>query len=245
MDAWFAATAGSPPDAVRLFCFAPAGSDASFFGPWRDRLRPEIDVCPVQLPGRGPRSSQTPYTRADELVRDLVTELRRWPDRPYAFFGHSLGAALAYEVACGLAAAEAIGPRALIVSGRRSPYTARRALRIFALPDDEFVAHLVRLGGLPPAVLGRTELYRFLLPALRADFAVDESYAPQRPAPGLSCPVLAVTGTDDPLAGPADLAAWQEVTSGDFAQQAFAGGHFYLRPAPEELFETIRKSVAG
>ncbi len=242
---WFRGTPGAAPDAIRLFCFPHAGGTASFFMPWREGLLPDIDVCPLQLPGRDSRGAEPAYTEARALIDALTRELSACHDRPFAFFGHSLGAAIAHDVAGALESAGGPGPRALIVSGRRSPYTPRRVLRSHTLTDDEFVALLVRLGGVPREFLGRQELYKFFLPLLRADFAVDESYEPGCAPPGVRCPVLAVTGTDDPLAAPADLAGWREVTTGDFASQAFSGDHFYLRHAPGDLMAAIRARLAA
>ncbi|MEV0174413.1 alpha/beta fold hydrolase [Streptomyces sp. NPDC050803] len=238
---WFRATPGATRDAVRLFCFPPAGGSASLFAPWRERFLPHIDVCTVQLPGREERRAEPAHTEAGLLVEELTAALAVCQEdgRPYAFFGHSLGAALAYNVACGLEAKGVPGPRALIVSGRRSPYAPRRAVRSHSLDDDAFVAWLVDIGGVPSAFLGRPETYKFFLPLLRADFAVDESYAPSVPGPGVRCPVLAVTGKDDPIATPADLGAWAGVTQGAFEQREFEGGHFYLKQAPQELLAAI------
>jgi medium-chain acyl-[acyl-carrier-protein] hydrolase len=226
---------------MQLFCFPPAGGSASLFAPWRERFLPYIDVCTVQLPGREDRRAEPACTEAGLLVEELTARLAVCQEngRPYAFFGHSLGAALAYNVACGLGAMGVPGPGALIMSGRRSPYAPRRVVRSHSLDDDAFVAWLVSIGGVPSAFLGRPETYKFFLPLLRADFAVDESYAPNAPRPGVRCPVLAVTGRDDPITAPADLGAWAEVTQGAFAQREFEGGHFYLRHAPQELLTAI------
>jgi surfactin synthase thioesterase subunit len=245
---WFRGTPGAAPDAVRLFCLPHAGGSAALFAPWRRLLLPEVDVCPVLLPGRDSRRTQPPYTSARALVDDLTAELLTHLERqemPFAFFGHSLGAAIAYDVAGALERAGGRGPRALIVSGRRSPYAPRRELRSHTLGDDAFVASLVELGGVPQEFAGRRETYKFFVPLLRADFAVDESYEPAAAPPGVRCPVLAVTGADDPLATPGDLGRWREVTRGDFSWRVFPGGHLYLRQAPGELLALIRTLVGG
>ncbi len=237
---WFTGTPGAAPDALRLFCFPHAGGATSFFRGWRKLLLPDIDVCPIRLPGRETRADEAPYTRMDTLVADVVEGLLEHTGRPYALFGHSLGTLMAYEVACGLAKAGAPDPAALVVAAFRAPHSARRPRRIAALPDDEFVEALAGFGGIPPKLLGRKETYKFFVPVLRSDFSVAESYPVRTSVTGLTCPVLAVGGDDDSLASRDEIAQWRDAAGGDFGFRMFAGGHFFVQDPPEELVTLVR-----
>lgn len=237
---WFEGTPGAAPDALRLFCLPNAGGTTSFFRAWRTLLLPEIDVCPLRLPGREARAGEPAYTRMDALVAGVVAALLPETRRPYALLGHSLGSLTAYEVALALAEARAPGPVALVTSCFRAPTSPRRPRRIAGLPDDEFVEALAGFGGLPAKLVGRREAYKFFVPMLRADFSVAESY-PVRTAPRpVTCPVLTVGGDEDPLVTGAELRQWRSATTGDFMCQEFSGGHFFLQDPPRELIDLVR-----
>lgn len=228
---------------LRLFCFAHAGGGSAFFRPWRARMSPDIEVCPVVLPGRESRIRETPHTRMAPLIDELVTGLRPYLERPYAFFGHSLGSAVAYETARALRRQGDPGPEALVVSGRRAPHVPSRYPPVSQLRDEDFMAEMVRLGGTPAEVAGQSEMVRLFLPVLRADFELNETYRPQRGGPGLTCPVHAFSGDRDPLAAPQEVGSWRNVTSGHFRLRVFPGGHFYLKDS-EEFVAAVRACLA-
>ncbi|NJC72073.1 thioesterase [Planosporangium thailandense] len=227
---------------VRLFCFAHAGGGAAFFRPWRTALAPTVDVRPVLLPGREARLDEPPYRRIEQLVDPLCAALSPQLDAPYALFGHSMGAAVAFEVARRLTDAGRPGPICLLVSGRQAPRAVSARRTLWTLPDDDFVAAVGRMGGTPPEVLGEPDLLQMFLPALRADFELSETY---RPLPGgrLRCPVVAYMGVDDPEVDRNGLLRWHEETSGAFTLRLFAGDHFYLKGGRADVLSAVRHDL--
>lgn len=229
-------------DAPRqLFCFAHAGGGPSFFRPWRAPLAPEIAVRRVLLPGREWRLEEPPFRHITELVGPLCAALEPYLNQPYAFFGHSMGAVVAYEVARWFSGSSRVGPACLIVSGRPAPGLAS-GRRLSELPDDQFVAEVGRLNGIPPEVLSEPGLLEMVLPALRADFELAETY---RPLPGgrLSCPVVGYLSTADPEVDHAGMLRWREVTTGEFALRVFRGDHFYLKGGRPDVLGAVRDDV--
>lgn len=228
--------------ARQLFCFAHAGGGPSAFRPWRAPLAPEIAVRRVLLPGRESRLEEPPFRHITELIGPLCAALEPYLDRPYALFGHSMGAVVAYEVARRFSGPARTAPTCLIVSGRRAPGRVPGQPRLSALPDDQFVAEVGRLNGIPPEVLGEPGLLDMLLPALRADFELAETY---RPLPGgrLDCPVVAYLGTDDPEVDYAGVLRWREVTTGQFAVRVFRGDHFYLKGGRPDVLNAVRDDL--
>jgi len=225
----------------QLFCFSHAGGGPSFFRPWGACLQPEITVRRVLLPGRESRLEEPPFRCIADLVDPLCAALEQFLDRPYALFGHSMGAAVAYEVARRFSAAGTAGPSCLIVSGRKAPWLASQH-RLSALPDEEFVAEVARLNGIPPQVLGEPELLSMLLPTLRADYELSETY---RPLPGgrVDCPVVAYMSTSDPEAEYTEMLAWRKVTAGEFSIRVFHGDHFYLKGGRPDVLNAVREDL--
>lgn len=230
--------AGGQGPAIRLFCFAHAGGGAAVFRPWQARLGPQVEVCPVVLPGREARWREPPCTSMDELIAVIMRQLRRRIDRPFALFGHSLGAAVAYELCRKLFPTPDSGPVLLLVSGRRAPHVAARGRPAHRLPREDFVAYLRSLNGIPPEVAGHPQLLDAFLPVLRADFGVNETYAPPR-EPRLRVAVSAFLGADDPLVNVADMLCWRDVTTSGFRLRVFTGDHFYLRGGHPDLLTAI------
>ncbi|HEY7143737.1 MAG TPA: alpha/beta fold hydrolase [Streptosporangiaceae bacterium] len=238
---WLSLPEGSDAAAGRLFCFAHAGGGGAFFQPWRQAMLPDIAVCPVVLPGREGRIRQRPYRRVEDILDPLCEALQPHACHPYALFGHSMGAVLAYEVARRLGAAGQ-RPLCLFASGRRAPQLPARHPPLHRLPDEQFLAAVNVLGGTPPDVIGDSELIRIFLPSLRADFELNETYP--GPAGGrLHCPVSALTGDRDPEVNIEEMAAWQDTTDGGFMLRVFSGDHFYLKGARGEVLAAIRGEI--
>jgi surfactin synthase thioesterase subunit len=226
----------------QLFCFSHAGGGPSFYRPWGTSLRPEIAVRRVLLPGRESRLGEPPFRNIADLVDPLCAALEPRVGQPYALFGHSMGAAVAHEVARRFSASGTGRPMCLIVSGRRAPGLPDSRPRLSALPDEEFAAEVARLKGIPPEVLGEPELLGMLLPTLRADYELAETYQPLAGG-GLDCPVVAYVAASDPAVQYSEMLAWQEVTTSDFSIRVFRGDHFYLKGGRPDVLHAIREDL--
>ncbi|XMN07859.1 thioesterase II family protein [Streptomyces griseobrunneus] len=246
---WFPAGAPGPaaPDALPLVCFPYAGGTPSVFHRWARPLGTGVRVAPLLLPGRGLRLAEEPFTSMGPLV-DAVTDALtdQGLDADCAFFGHSMGAVLAYEVACALRERGRPGPRGLFLSGSRAPHSYGDR-RDSTLPEEELVALLGGLGGLgagPSAV--RRAFLRRRLPALRADLRVCDHYRWRRRAP-LDLPLTVMTGADDPLARPEQADSWRTYTTAAFHRHEVPGAHFYLleEPTQDLLLHELRSWCAG
>jgi surfactin synthase thioesterase subunit len=225
---------------LRLFCFPFAGGGASIFFPWRKALREAgVEVCPIQLPGREARFGEALSVSVGELVEGICGALEPLSDRPFCFFGHSLGTVLAWETACELARRGLPLPRRLFMSGAVPPH--RRAMEnLHALPAAEFIeAVSTRYGGLPREVRENRELLELFTPILRADFQVLETYRFRMAT--LPIPVVAFGGRRDPLTPVADLQLWRElmVRPDDFELCLLDGGHFFLTESRDRLLAEI------
>ena len=239
---WFAVPRPVAGPSLRLFTFPFAGGGARAFSAWPGHLPPEVELFAAQLPGREGRFKETPHVRLVDLVRDLAVAIGPHLDVPYAFFGHSMGALVAFTLARELRRMGAREPQLLMVSGRRAPQLPDADPPIHALPEEEFLQELRELNGTPEAVLQNEELLQLLLPILRADFAVCETYeyAPEAP---LSCPIVAFGGKDDADAPEEDIAAWSHQTTGSFSQRMFPGDHFYLLDRSVELPQEVSRRL--
>ncbi|MFF0692722.1 thioesterase II family protein [Streptomyces tendae] len=227
---------------IRLFCLPHAGGGGAFFHPWRAALAPGIEVRPVVLPGRESRIRELPYVTMEQAIGPLAELIAPQIDRSYALFGHSMGAAVCYELARRFVALGLPAPVRLFVSARRAPHLPSRRASYARLDDADFLAEVARLNGTPSDVLQQPDLVRLFLPTLRADFELNDTYTPL-PAPRLECPVSAFVGRDDPEADPAELAAWAQVTSGAFRIREFDGDHFYLKDHAAGLLDEIRADL--
>lgn len=221
------------PDAeLQLFCFPHAGGSANTYFSLSRRLAPAIQTAALQYPGRMDRLREP---LVDDLLRlaDLTAKaLLPLTTRPFALFGHSMGATLAFETARRLRTHGA-SPVALVVSGRRSP-TRQYPEYHHQATDEELLAELNRLSGTSPEILRDQELMRMLLPVIRNDYKAIETYR-YEPGPPLTVPITAHVGTEDPKASVEDVRAWSELTTGPFTLHTHPGGHFYLTEREAEL----------
>jgi len=229
----------NPQAALRLFCFPYAGGSAAIFRKWVENLPQTIELCAVELPGRISHIQTSPLTRIEPLVDAIATALLPYLDKPFAFFGHSMGGLVSFELARLLRAKYSVQPVYLFISGRHAPQLRARTAPIHALPEPEFLAQLRRLGGTPQAVLENAELMQILIPILRADFAVLENYTYTNEPP-LDCAIAAFGGLEDPEVSYTELEAWRDMTTSSFQLQMFPGDHFFLHCA-QPLLNSLQK----
>lgn len=216
-----------PRARVRLFCFPYAGGGSSIFRNWSSEFLYPIELVPALLPAREGRIREPGYTQLDKMVEKLALEIAPYLDKPFAFFGHSMGAVIGFELARRLRDERGIEPEHLFVSGRRSPQIPRHDIYIHDLPEAEFVAEVERLNGTPSEVLEHKELMALLIPMLRADFAVCHSYN-YEPGEPLRCPITVLGGTHDEEATRDELDGWCNETTGKCNVQMFEGDHFFI-----------------
>jgi medium-chain acyl-[acyl-carrier-protein] hydrolase len=228
----------NPAAAVRLFCFPHAGGGASAFRRWPAGLPPEVELCAVQLPGHETRRDEPLMTTLAALMPALARDLFPFLDRPYAFFGHSMGALIAFELARHLRRHGARAPARLLLSAYRAPHLAAPHPPMHALPDAQFLRAISRLHGVPAEVQADAELMRQLLPVVRADVTVCETHAYGAEAP-LACPISVFGGLDDPTATPGMLAAWRVHTRAGCAVRMLPGDHFFLQSGHQPLLRAI------
>ncbi len=241
-NAWVTCRRQNPQARLRLFCFPYAGGGASIFRTWADQLPAELEVCTIQLPGRENRLMEPPFTRVAPLVTVLAEILRPYFDKPYAFFGHSMGALLSFELTRLLDDQKAPLPQCLFVSAHRAPHLPDHRAPIYNLPEPEFLQALLRLKGTSEELLQHTELIELMLPLLRADFAVAETYVyvPRRPLP---CSISAFGGLADTEISEDEITAWREHTSSSFTARMLPGDHFFLVSAQSALLHAIGDDV--
>ena len=225
---WIRGFARKPDPKLRLFCFPYAGGGASMFRSWQVHLPNEIEVCPVQLPGREGRIKEPLFETLNPLVETLAEVLLPGLDHSFAFFGYSLGALIAFELTRWLMQKIDRIPAHIIVAACPAPHLPDEHSPIHELPRDEFINSLREMEGTPEAVFQDSELIDFFLPLLRADFKIYETYK-YRPAEPLPCPISVYGGLGDQSITQDALQAWQEHTSTGFTRRMFPGNHYFLR----------------
>jgi medium-chain acyl-[acyl-carrier-protein] hydrolase len=239
---------------MRLFCFPHAGAGGSVYWMWPKDLPDWVEVCVVELPGRETRLTEKPFTRMSDLLDALIPAITAACDRPFSFFGHSMGAVVAHQVALRLERSDGPRVRHMFVSGRRAPAIADPEPHLHSLPDSAFLDEIIRrYGGIPQELLRDPDVIALLLPSLRADIELLETSAHEireslfGGAP-LRCPITAFGGTADHRASREQLRAWEDVTTGAFRVRMFEGGHFYpasQRPALLREMEADLRSLHG
>jgi surfactin synthase thioesterase subunit len=215
------------PHRLRVYCFSYGGGSAMAFRPWQAILGPEIDVCAVQLPGRGARMAETPYTDLALLIKDLAQVIAADSKLPFAFFGHSLGGIVAFELARYMQLHRLPMPLALFASGCNAPQHRNRSQGMHLLPDDALIDTLRDYNGTPPEVLANRELMELVLPMIRADFTLVEDYQ-YRPAPLLNIPITVLAGQRDDRSCAEQAEGWHKETSATCRIEWFEGDHFFI-----------------
>jgi medium-chain acyl-[acyl-carrier-protein] hydrolase len=214
------------------------------FRGWSEGLPLDIEVCPLQPPGREARFTESPCRSMAELVDGITETVAELSSLPFAFFGHSLGAVAAFEVARCLRERGIAGPTHLIVAGHPGPQVPRAQPPTSALSDAAFVARVRELRGLPEHVLSHPELLDVVLPALRADYEIIESYS-YAPGEPMDIAIAALAGADDPFAAPAAVETWRTQTTGTFQLEVLPGGHFFVHSERTSVLQLIDRTLGS
>lgn len=228
---------------LRLFVFPHSGGGAYPFRSLSTALPPWVELAILQLPGREALFGAPMFQAMKPLVEALVPLMLAQTQMSYAFFGHSLGAHVAYEVTRALQHRNAAMPRGFIVSGTRAPHMPSRRSPLHALPTPRLIDELRRYGGTPEAVLQNQELMDIFLPPLRADLAIFETYS-ATPGGPFDFPIAAFGGKTDHRTDPDELEAWRDQTTSTFTIKLFEGGHFYLlEQARGDFLAALRQTI--
>jgi medium-chain acyl-[acyl-carrier-protein] hydrolase len=244
VNKWFLAPRPNAQAKLRLFCFPYAGGGSAVYRGWADRLPRDVEVCLAQLPGREARLRETALTSLSQIVDELAQHIRPYLDKPFVFFGHSMGAMIAFELARRLRRLYGVEPKHLFISGRRAPQLPYDEPTTYDLPDKEFLAEVVRLNGTPREVLEHEELMLLMLPLLRADFTVCQTYR-YVPEPPLSHPVTVLGGLQDHETDREKLEGWREQTGAAFRLRMLPGDHFFLKTAQAEILQIMEQTLTA
>lgn len=240
---WIFGARPQPQARWRLFCFPNAGGGASAYCSWIDGLSPEIEVLPVQLPGRENRLAERPIQNMDQMTRVLARALVPYCDRPFAFFGHSMGALICFALTHYLRQQGLPLPDHLFLSAYNAPHLPPEE-RLSHLPDDELVRKIQNLNGTRREIFANPELRQLLLPIFRADLTLCETYVFGR-GTQLDTPFTVFGGKQDKRATQSALHAWCEYTKGAFALHMFPGNHFFWQSNPQALWSAITQTLIG
>ncbi|HTK07071.1 MAG TPA: alpha/beta fold hydrolase [Ktedonobacteraceae bacterium] len=239
---WFPYVKTKPQACLRMFCFPYAGGGATLFRRWSEQLPATVEVLPVQLPGRENLVKEQAYTSLGQLVAALAPVIQPYCDKPFIFFGHSMGAFVCYELARYLQKEKLATPRHLFISANRAPHLPNPWPLLYDLPEDRFRQELLRLGGTPQEVLENEEVMAVVQPLLRADFTLCETYQ-YVPGPPLTASISAFGGRGDKSVNAQELNAWRAHTNGIFMCHMFAGNHFFLHAQEAALLTVITQTL--
>lgn len=227
---------------LRLFCFSYAGGGTAVFQRWRTQLAPQIEVCPVLTPGREGRFREDCIDDFDTMVSHIITAITPWLDQPFAFYGHSMGSLLAHAITQQLRKKHLPKPLHLFVAAHRAPHLKYRFPSVQAASNDRVVAWLNRFQGIPEAILDNEDIMKIMLPRLRADLAVCESFQ-YRDTDVLDCPITAFSATEDTIVTNADIADWHTHTRAEFELIEIEGPHLFIRDSHNPCLSIIQKRL--
>jgi len=239
---WIANYRPNPQARLRLFCFPYAGGNSTIYRNWPTSLPDLIEVCPVHLPGRAGRLNEQPFHKLLPLVEAAGAALSPYLDKPFAFFGHSMGAMISFELARLLRRQNRALPLHIFASGRRGPQVPDREDPTYNLPQSVFIEELRRLNGTPKDVLEHPELMQLMTQLLRADFEVCQTYD-YRPEPPLKCPITAFGGLQDVDITREDMEGWRVQTAVAFTLRMLPGDHFFLHTQESIVLEALSREL--
>lgn len=242
-SSWFVRSKGRINKGLRLCCFPYAGGNAQIFNSWQQELGSDVEVVAIELPGRGRRFGEAAISSLDRLSDQLVEEIKHLEDMPLAFFGHSNGALIAFDVARKMQARGMEGPKLLMLSAKKPPHLLSEK-KMHLLPDHALISELRTYNATPEEVLNTPELMEIFLPVLRADFALSETYSRDNDY-RYSGRMVVFGGDSDDNVGNEDLLGWSEYATGGAPVRLFTGGHFFIRSCRSELLRVVRLELAA
>jgi len=238
---WLSQPQPRPNAALRLICLPHAGGGAASFYPLASLLPESIEMLAVQLPGRETRLSEPPFRRMEPLIEALMSGIRDTLAQPFAFFGHSMGALVSFELSRALRRHGLPLPQSIVVSGRRAPTIANTEPPLHRLSDPDFINALsIRYDGIPEAISNEPDLMALFIPILKADFATFETHV-HRHEPPLECSLAMYGGRSDPQT--AHMAGWAELFHGECTTRLFDGGHFFVAEQRQAVAAALAQDV--
>ncbi len=242
-DSWFICFKSNPAARLRLFCFPYAGGGASSFYTWAKELPPDVEIIAIQMPGLESRLMEPPITKVLLAVQILEHAIYPKLRNPFAFFGHSLGAFISFELTRRLSKQYGLEPVHLFVSGIRAPQIASSNPPMHHLPESAFLAELGRrYSGIQEEILQNPAIMQELLPGLRASFEMYESYK-YMTGDLLDCPITAFGGLEDDTVRQADLEAWRYQTKCAFTLRMVPGNHFFIHFERQHFLRTLYNEI--
>ena len=242
-SSWVIRPTPRPQATKRLFCLPFAGGGASAYRQWASQLGPTIEVCPIQLPGRENRLLETAHDNYKSLIEALLPAMDPLLDKPYALYGHSMGALLAFELARSLeASASHTGPQRIFLGAHRAAHLPLQRLPMADLSQEDLLKKLNEYGGFTEEILSSPELLELILPAVRADIKLCDTYQFEQ-GRLLTCPIDALAGAMDKQTPPITMRPWELHTKGGTDFHTFDGGHFFLNTHTTQVLEIIRTKM--
>lgn len=242
LNDWIRCPKPNPEAKLKLFCFPCAGGTTSAYSKWHNYLPQEIEINLIQLPGRSHRIEEPPFTDFLPLINTLTSELKPYLNKPFAFFGHSMGATLAFEISRQLRREHHLIPTHLFAAACPAPHSRIKTF-IHKLPETEFIAELQhRYNAIPQSILNNKELMQIFLPCLRADFTMIETYTYVLEKP-LDCPITVFGGLQDKAININDLEYWRVETNEIFNLEMFTGGHFFLQDHQSSFLQSLCRKI--
>ncbi|HKY05779.1 MAG TPA: alpha/beta fold hydrolase [Blastocatellia bacterium] len=231
-----------PGAKLRLFCFPYAGAGAAIYYSWANGSLDNVEVCAVELPGRGTRMQEPALTSIQSQVDSVFGGIHKHLDKPFAFWGHSMGSIIAFELTRRLSLESNLAPAHLFVSGRQAPHIPDKFAPTYNLPEPDLLRDLKRLNGTPREVLESPELMQLVLPMLRADLEAIDTYS-YKPGAKIGCPITVFGGVRDPEVDRAGLEGWSEHTTAAFSLRMLPGDHFFLHSAQQLLLKIVNQGL--
>ena len=222
---------------LNLVCFPYAGGSSAIFNSWNRHMGECYNVFAVSLPGRGSRIRERPFENWTYLLDDVLMQLDPFRSKPLALFGHSFGGRIAYETMQRLGSLTNV--KAVIVSGCRSPSYRQNRPLMHLLSDHDFKQAIMTMKGTPNAILENDDIMRLMLPTVRADMMLSETWHELHNAK-ISTPLHVILGRDDAIESMASVAGWAACSSANFSLHEVPGGHFNLDDDPQGYTEVIK-----